>query len=435
MAEILVIEGLGYRGEGYCRTPDNRFVSVHHALPGDRLLATVGEFRRGRAWAEPIDWLERSAEHVDPDCDRYDACSGCALRHVSLAFEQSWKLSNVREILSRYGPPEAEELPIEWIGGRPSRLGHRSRGRFRVEVSGSTVSLGLRGTSLAGDVVDIRGCRAQSATFTTLMGAVGDVLDQNPVAASAVEWVDIRTSETGSLVMLSGSHPALTGPLRTLAMASSVSIGTVVDGEIEMLAGDSCLPVRHRIGRGPLTVVVPVPWGSWTHANPSSASPMTDWAASCLSWGKHRVALDLCAGIGTLTARLAPDVERLISIDEDFRGLEALDRALRGAGVDNVTVRPGRVGTILRKLRRELDSSARPTAAVINPMRRPLGDQLVALEPLGVTEIVYLGPSAVSAARDAALLGTLGYVLRKGAAINLHPGTGQTMLGLLMTKG
>ena len=76
----------------------------------------------------------------------------------------------------------------------------------------------------------------------------------------------------------------------------------------------------------------------------------------------------------------------------------------------------------------------RPTAAVVNPMRKPLDDQLLGLDPLGVRDVVYLGPSATSAAKDAARLSSLGYVLKRGAAINLHPGTGQTMLGLLLTR-
>jgi hypothetical protein len=64
-------------------------------------------------------------------------------------------------------------------------------------------------------------------------------------------------------------------------------------------------------------------------------------------------------------------------------------------------------------------------------MRKPLGKrELGEIALLGVREVIYLGPSAVSTAKDAVVLDQLGYVPGKVAIINLHPGTSQTMLAM-----
>ena len=76
------IEGLGFGGEGYTAIAPGWFVSVPHTLPGERVRVRLGAWRRGRAFAEILAWETRSTERIDPACDAYDRCSGCALRHA-----------------------------------------------------------------------------------------------------------------------------------------------------------------------------------------------------------------------------------------------------------------------------------------------------------------------------------------------------------------
>jgi 23S rRNA (uracil1939-C5)-methyltransferase len=178
--------------------------------------------------------------------------------------------------------------------------------------------------------------------------------------------------------------------------------------------------------------VVEAPGGSWTHPNPAAGHLLAQWVRG--AWRReHSFWLDLCCGVGTVTLALAPGAERILAVDEDRHGLEALRRAAAEASLPQVETRAGRVGAVLRKLRRELVGQARPTAAVINPMRRPLGaSQLRDLPHLGLQELVYLGPAPVSAARDVAWLSQHGFSLRSGAVVNLHPSTARFMLALVL---
>lgn len=365
--------GYGHTGEGYCREPEG-FVSIPHTHPGDVVDVSLGPFHRGRAWAHVERFHERSAQHVDPTCPHYDRCSGCVLRHHSAADEAEFKRRAAGEILDRYGPEFAAPIPIDLVA-TGVRSGHRTRGRMAVDVRDDQVHIGLRGLSLDRKVVDIRDCPAQSEDWRTLMGWVGDWLDDHHDEARAIEDIDLRVGTDGARV----------------------------------------------VG----------PEAPWTHPNPAAAALLVEWTLSQLGEpvssdadGADATILDLCCGSGTLTRAFARRWRRVVSVDED-RAATATVAALNLPGVE---VRTGRLGAVLRKLRRE---QVRASAAVINPMRKPLGrKQLADVGSFGLRRLVYLGPAPVSAAKDACVLAEQGFVLQRAAVIDLHPATAQFMLAL-----
>jgi 23S rRNA (uracil1939-C5)-methyltransferase len=412
----LDVLGHGYGGEGYARLAEG-FVSLPRALPGERVEAEVGEFVRGRAWGRVTRWLSTAAERVAPDCPHYDRCSGCALRHLSRADERAFKLARAREILRRYGPPGVPG-ELEWVGGA-ERLGHRARGTFGVSVGdgapGGPVRVGLRGLGLDGGRVDVRDCPAQTAGFRAVMVAVGQVLDGHPEGASRLRAVTVETAAGGSA---------------RLELEGSEELDETLRDELFSLAPAAPLVVELPLRRGPETLRVAVPRGVWHHAAPGLGARLADWVAARVSESGATRLLDLCCGIGTLTARLAPGAQWVLACDENLAAVTALAEALARAGIGQVEVRAGRIGAVLRKLRR--DPGARAELAVVNPMRRPLGKkQLRDLPALGVRDVVYCGPAPVSAARDASVLSALGYEMTRAAVVDLHPGTAQLMLAFV----
>jgi len=370
MRLTLTIEGFGYGGEGFART-EHGFVSVPHALPGERVTVHVGELVRGRAWAELVERHTDSPERIDSPCPHHDRCRGCALLHVSAERERQFKIDSAREVLEKFGPAGASDLPIEWVA-TGLRLGFRVRGRFRVERRDGSVAIGLQSTALDGSVADVWDCPAQSEGFRAEMAVRRTALldaDELP------EYVEIRPEH------------------------------------VEPWPG----------------VRVEAPATSWSPTFPEASRLAAAWATEWADSGGF--ALDLCAGLGFTTFALAERCARVLAVDRDHLGLEALAEA----APRHVETRAGDIGTILRKLRSEL--SERPSFACINPMRKPLGAKaMVNLGAMGPERVVYLGPSPTSAAKDAKALVGEGYRVAEVAAIDLHPATAQFMLGVRLER-
>ncbi len=431
--EGLAVEGVGFQGEGWARLEALGFLSIPHAWPGDVVDVRHGAPRRGRAWAEVVAWRARSPERVDPACADYDRCSGCALRHVALERELAWKASEACAILARYAPSAPPvELDVVDAG---VRSGHRARGRFACAVEGGAVRLGLRAITLEREILDLRGCPAQSARFLEVIQALGAALDAAPAVAASLRAVEVRTgADAAALACLAvEADPAAAAALEALATAALAPLGVRVALEIE---GEEAAepPPSLPIALSGWGVTVQAPRTSWVHATPACGEAMVGWVVSRLGGRRRAAALDLCAGVGTVTAHLAQRAARVLAVDADHRGLAALQAAAHEAGAAHVQTRAGRAEVILRKLRAAGERGLE--VAVINPMRLPLGAAtLEHLAPLGVREIIYLGPAAVSAAKDLEALHGAGYLLQRAAVLNLHPGTAHFMLGLHLRWG
>ena len=273
-----------------------------------------------------------------------------------------------------------------------------------------------------------------------VIAAIAAVLGEDP-NDHTVDSVEVRlpsprgSSCEGGLILLRGGTPAarIRETLMSVANDLSCSIGHVnEDEQLDLWAGKPSVTVCHervtavRDDTLPTSLEVEAPRDSWYHATPGQAESLFQWVRIRLEQ-THEHVLDLCAGVGALSFAVLRPGRRILAVDRDHIGLRALQTACAAAGLDELEIRPGKVGTILQKLLAET-SRNRPTAALINPMRRPLGDQLRPLPALGVRQIIYLGPSAVPAAKDLSFLESLGFLTREVAAVNLHPATAQMML-------
>jgi len=437
---VLTIEGLGFGAEGYVRCEEG-FVSIHHTLPGDVVVAKVGEFKRGRAWGEVIKWKSKGGDHVEPDCHHYTTCSGCSLRHVDRTYESQWKLQEAAKIIDKYGPPGASSVEVEWLGPE-RRVAHRLRGRFRIERGEPAFAVGLRSVGLGGDLVNIPDCPAQLPAFQLAVSLFFPVLEsESDIASIEVRLASPSAQAEGSLVLLESPQISASGAeaIRELSRKLGCSCARVWEGELgEVFAGSPSTVVTHsrvfadeRDGL-PAFVNVEAPWSSWYHANAGAARALFDWVAPQVD-ERHISMIDLCAGIGGLSMSvLRPGLE-VLAVDQDRHALNALSSACSALSIGGVSVRPGKVGTVLRRVVRD-PHGARPTLATINPMRQPLGKELSQLGELPITQVFYLGPSPSSAAKDWSVLAQQGFRLARIGLADLHPATAQFMLVAMLRR-
>lgn len=170
-------------------------VFVRHALPGERVVATVTEVRRGHLRADAVEVLVASADRVTPPCPYAapGACGGCDLQHAAGSAQRQWKAAVVREQLGRLGGLSDAELAgldvrvAELPGGL---LGWRTRVRYTVDADGRAGLLAHRSHR----VVPVDRCRIahprlqeldvttrrwrRATTVTVATGAAGDVVVQ-----------------------------------------------------------------------------------------------------------------------------------------------------------------------------------------------------------------------------------------------------------------
>lgn len=122
---------------GFCvARHEGRAVFVRHALPGERVVATVTEGTEGdRFWrADATEVLEASPHRVPAPCPYAgpDACGGCDLQHVAVPHQRELKAAVVTEQLRRLAGLDVDVVVEAVPGDTPpgSGLGWRTRQRY-----------------------------------------------------------------------------------------------------------------------------------------------------------------------------------------------------------------------------------------------------------------------------------------------------------------
>ena len=119
------------------RAADGRVVFVRHALPGERVLATLTEETKSYLRADAIEIIDPSPERVQPPCPHAGPgrCGGCDWQHIALPAQRTLKAALVAEQLRRVAGVELT-VAVEEVPGAPDGLGWRNRVRFAVDDAG-----------------------------------------------------------------------------------------------------------------------------------------------------------------------------------------------------------------------------------------------------------------------------------------------------------
>src|SRR5688572_2076722 len=122
---------------------DGRKVFVADALPGERVEIVLRKRRRKLQEADLKRVLEPSLSRVQPGCEYFGRCGGCALQHLARPAQVVLKQQDVAGALKRLGNVE----PREWLPPAVSPAwNYRRRARLGVKcVAGKNrVLVGFR---------------------------------------------------------------------------------------------------------------------------------------------------------------------------------------------------------------------------------------------------------------------------------------------------
>jgi 23S rRNA (uracil1939-C5)-methyltransferase len=386
---------LGAAGDGVAPSEAGR-IYLPGGLPGERWLARLAQ-PLAEGWrAEPVRCLAPQPRAV-PICAHFGRCGGCRLQHLPPSAYAAFKRQRIMGALERRG------LPTQPVG-EPAMAPPASRRRLRLglAVEAGTLRLGLRARG-SHRLEPIEACPIAcpelSALLAPLAAALGGVL-----AAPHPAETSLTLTATGvDLLLHAARPPTAVERLRLAAVADALDLA-----RLSWTAGSTTpepLSIRRQpvVAFGPATVDLPP--GAFLQATAFGegllAAAVAEWSAGC------RHAVDLFAGVGTLTFALDPGIRSAHACEADPAAATALRRAAGRAGLGRVTVET-------RDLDRRpltVPEFARRDLVVLDPPRAGALAQARLLARAPVERVVYASCHPESFARDARLLVDGGYRL------------------------
>ena len=395
---------------------DGETVFVHGALPEERVRVQPVRRRRKIIEADLLEVLEASPARVQPGCEYFGTCGGCALQHLSAAEQFERKTRGMVETLRRIGGVR----PIEVQPGIESApWGYRRRARVGVRFvpKKGRVLVGFRERS-APFVTDMTHCPVLAAPADRCLGSLAETLMALTIR-DKVPQVELAIGDDCAALVLRVLVPPKPED-RQLLMDFGSRWG--VDLYLQPGGLDSLQPLgpsrtlSYRLPEFGLDMTFgPV---DFIQVNGPVNQSMVSKAVELLDVGPGERVLDLFCGLGNFSLALATRAGEVLGLEGD----DALtDRAAANAarnGVENAEFRStdlSRTDGSPARQRWELvllDPPRTGAAAVI--------DSMAAIRP---RRILYVSCHPGTLARDAAALIALSYRLKTVVPVDMFPQT------------
>jgi 23S rRNA (uracil1939-C5)-methyltransferase len=404
----------GGSGVGRCvdSGADARVWFVEGALPGEVVEAELLRESKRHITGRLLRVQEASPSRVAEPCPLANECGGCNWQHLRVSDQARYKREIVTSQLRRLDLEVGQAVPS------PKALGYRRRARLHYVRSEGGLQLGFR-RARSRDVIDVPSC---------------------PVLSSALDGALRRVRELGELLPAEGEVLGLTDGTRVVLGLPGVKPSEPLRVAVEALLDDVLIGVTLRGGRKRMDVgrtrlsidsdengqgieIGPMAFAqAQSDQNAALVEHVAKSAKSAMTGSKRgpgRI-LELYAGAGNFTRRLARLGGKVVTVDSDREAVAALEAWAR-RGDRPVDARRGAVERVLSKL---VEAKRSFDLTVLDPPRAglPKGavDDLATVTRGG---IIYVSCDPATLARDLKDLEAAGFECRDLRVFDMMPMT------------
>jgi 23S rRNA (uracil1939-C5)-methyltransferase len=364
LQETLTIEKLVYGGEGLSRL-EGKVVLTPFVLPGEVVRAETERVKNDLWRGRLIEVLQPSASRATPECPYFQRCGGCQYQHMNYAFQLEQKSAILREVLQRVGKIEFKE-EIGVISGEPWQY----RNRVQLHIEGGKVGYFAQGSR---DLCAIDHCPIASPKLNEAISKI-----DAPQANTALE---LFTNETDLQVNVLDRIPR-----QALSALATLGVTTPIEYNGFQVSRNSFFQVNRFL---------------------------IDRLVECAIGGaKGEWALDLYAGVGLFSAKLAERFDKVTAVESSSSSLRDLAHNFAQAAV-NVNVEDYLAG---------LEQT--PAFILADPPRAGLGKVVVKeLARIRAPRLTIVSCDPATLARDLQGLMAENYRIEKITLVDLFPQT------------
>lgn len=389
MTERLEIVRIGHRGDGVADGPEFPLY-VPYALAGETVEVEPVPGHPDRRHLLRV--IAASPERIEPICQHFAVCGGCATQHWAQTPYRAWKRDLVVSALSheRIEAEVGDLIDAHGEGRRRAVFHARRSDKDVLEVGFSAQKTHI--------IVPIDRCPVLAPAMDGALKAAWAIAETLERTRKPLD-IQVTASDTGLDVDIRGSGPLDTPHLAALVRVAETEKLARVTRHGELVAQRVVPTVR--MGRAS----VPLPPGAFLQATALGEAVLCALVAEHLARSKKIG--DLFCGVGPFALRLAEKAP-VLAADSEGPALEALGRAAKATpGLKPVEVQ--RRDLFRRPLvAAELKGC---DAVVFDPPRQGAQAQARELAKSKIPIVIAVSCNASTFARDARILADGGYRL------------------------
>lgn len=383
----LEITDIAFGGDGVGRV-DGCVVFVPFTIIGETVRAKIFRRKKRFYFADLIEVLKPSPERLDPFCQYYQKCGGCQYQHINYNYQLKIFKKQLKDIMTRLGNFEPEELNI--LDLLPSPRTKNYRNRIDLHQCGET-EYGFCVKNFSRQKFPLKKCK-----IFELEDDFSEFPERRPE-----QLLVIRTHSGNPYFYFKDDHNEVKSglyDLKTLKPVKSEDVFYEVDGKIYKSHYSGFFQVNRWILHDLINLVS-------SFAQPKN----TD------------VLLDVYCGVGIFALSLAEKVKKAMGVEILEESIEYAKKNAEGLGLTNTEFTAEPAETYMRRL---VDEEKHIDICVVDPPRNGLTNKVVsAIKKLKPEKLIYVSCGPSTFARDARKFVDAGYEMKKIQPLDLFPHT------------
>lgn len=438
------IEDISSEGSGVCRI-DGFTVFVPDTAVGDVISLKIVKVLKSYAYGIIDRIITPSADRTENDCPYYKKCGGCIFRHISYDAECRIKDNIVRNAFKRIGGIEPQ---FEEFLAAENTSGYRNKAQYPVAMNEGKAVCGFFAPR-SHRLVSLTDCALQPTVFKKILETVLDYLNNKNISAydeqshtGLVRHIYIRKgAHSGEIMLCIVARKDISRQLSALCRIITEKFPDVKSivmninpDKTNVILGKKCVTLYGSdtisdVMCGKTIEISPL---SFYQVNTVQAERLYSKALEYASPDKNDIIADLYCGAGTIGLSMAESAGKIIGIEIIPQAVENARKNALINSINNSEFHCGDAGKIFEELR---SNGCSPDIIVIDPPRKGCSaDTIEAIAKASPKKIVMISCNPATAARDAKMLGELGYTAVKAVGADLFPRTKHVECVVLMLK-
>ena len=413
---IVEIIDTGFQGEGIAKI-EGITVFVPQAIKGEKIKIKILKVTSKCAYGKIVEILEKSPERTQSDCETYNRCGGCNLRHINYKETLKMKKNAVENTLRK---ALGEDIKVNDTIGMENPFFYRNKLQYPVGISKDGEAVMGVFSERTHTIIPTKHCKIQNELSQEIANSILEFINKNKIEAyneenqtGIIRHIIIRIGIKTNEVMITLVVNKLDIPfeknlvqfiaqkfpqVKTIAKnLNNKNTNVILGNKTEIIFGEGY--IYDYLGNFKFKIS-PM---SFYQVNPIQTQKLYEKAVEYAKLTGEETIFDLYCGIGTIGIFASKNVKKLYGIEVIPQAIEDAKENAKINGINNAEFFVGDVEKILPELISKRNLKA--DVIFIDPPRK--GCDKVALDTILKVEpkkIVYISCNSATLARDLKIL-------------------------------
>lgn len=395
----------GANGEGIAKI-NNFTIFINGAIKGEKCKIHIVKVLKSYGYGKIIEILKKSEKRREPDCELFNMCGGCDLRHLEYDETLRIKQEKVQNLVSK---TLEDTIKVKTTIGTDTPFYYRNKAIYPIREDGKIGFYRKRTHDIIGLDIDQDICKihtelSQKVAQDVLEIYEGEIYNQKTgtgILRNIMTREGISTGEL-MLVLVQTTEDVLIDINRLIKKYPEIK--TIIINKNDKNTNVVLSKINRVIyGKGYITdklgeYYFKISPNSFYQVNPKQTEKIYRYAIEKANLSKDDILCDLYCGIGTIGILASNKVKKVYGIEIVE---EAIENAKQNASLNNIENIEFMKGDVEKAFDMLLKDRVKPSAVIVDPPRKGLDEKTINnINKLKLEKVIYVSCNPATLVRD-----------------------------------